>query len=79
MKNATKRKQLGVKVDGEQYRVYSSPQESIEDFLLYLEYVNFPTEDLSVQEYVQELKYRNYFEDNVVNYFSGVNSFYNQL
>lgn len=79
MKNANKRKQLGSKVDGEQYRVYGSPAQSIEDLLLYFDYVNFPTEVDSVQEYVQELKNRSYFEDSIQNYFNGVNRNYQML
>lgn len=82
MKNATqgrKATQKGFERPGEQYRVYLSPEQSIEDLLDWMRFTNFPTEELSVQEYVQELKNRSYFEDNVVNYFKGVNNFYNQL
>jgi len=79
MKNAIKRKQLGVKKEDRPYRVYKNNAESIADFLIYLDYVNFPTDLQTLQEYVQELKFRSYFEDSEFNYFRGVNQFYQQL
>jgi hypothetical protein len=79
MKHASKRQQLGSKVIGRPYRVYKDQAESIHDFLLYLDAVNFPLEVDSVQEYVQELKNRSYFEAPISEYFGGVNAYHNQL
>lgn len=79
MKNASKRKQLGIEKEDRPYRVYSSPSQSIEDFILYLDFVNFPEEVENLQQYVEEMKIRNYFEDSSYNYFRGANLHYQNL
>lgn len=73
MKNAFKRDQLGYPVTGTSYRYYSSLKESIEDFILWLKYTNFPTVT-DVNTYVRELKKRNYFESSQTDYIKALNS-----
>lgn len=75
MKHAVIRDQLGVN-DGRTYRTYANPVQSMQDMLMYLRAVNFPTTVLSVQEYVQELKNRGYFGDSVANYYKNVDYYY---
>ena len=73
MKNAVARTQLGKPEPGTDYRKYSSLDESINDFVLYLNAVNFPTV-FDVNTYVRELKKRNYFESSQSDYINAMNS-----
>lgn len=75
MKNASKRFQLGEPVQGSDFRYYANEKESIEDFLLYLDYVKFPIEVNSLADYVTELKARSYFEEPVNEYLLLMKSF----
>lgn len=65
MKGATKRAQLGSPgtpaSDGGAYQKYWTDSQSIRDLFLYFDYVNFPTSVSSPEQYVRELKSRNYF------------------
>ncbi len=72
MKNASFRMQYGKNVDSTDYRVYVSSAQSIKDLLLYFDYVGFPKSVQSVDQYVQELKHRDYFEDDFFNYRNGL-------
>lgn len=78
MKHASKRKQLGADT-GDTYRMYQDPSESIEDLILYFDAVDFPTDIETLQEYAEELKIRNYYEDSTYNYFRGLNYHYQLL
>ena len=62
MKNAEFRQQLGYRVPGDQYRHYNSLLESIQDFELYLNSVNFPPGINSPEAYAGQLKRLGYFE-----------------
>jgi len=73
MKNASRREQLGEKETGTDYRKYSSLSESIQDFILYLNAVKFPTV-FDVNSYVRELKKRGYFESSQSDYIKAMNS-----
>lgn len=74
MKNATKRKQLGYHVTGDPYRHYVNLDQSIRDFLLYLDYVNFPSNVSGPLEYAKELKRRGYFESDLSDYVKAIQS-----
>ena len=72
MKNAYKRKQLGKQVEGDPYRHYESIGEAIRDYLLYLDFVNFPRNITTIDSFAMALKDRGYFEDNETNYINGL-------
>jgi len=74
MKNAIIRPQLGKQVSGDPYRHYSSLQQSIEDFLLWLDYNNFPTIVPDAFTYARRLKEKNYFESSQSDYAKALNS-----
>jgi len=74
MKNAIVRPQLGKEVPGDPYRHYSSLQQSIEDFLLWLDYNNFPTIVPDAFTYARRLKEKNYFESSQSDYAKALNS-----
>jgi len=73
MKNASRRDQLGSPEAGTDYRKYSSLSESIQDFVLYLNAVKFPTV-FDVSSYVRELKKRGYFESSQSDYIKAMES-----
>lgn len=73
MKNAYLRPQIGFKVFNDPYRHYDSLDESIKDFLLYLNYFNFPT-SLTASEYVSTLKDFGYFESSESDYLKALKS-----
>ena len=73
MKNANFRSQLGKSVPGTDYRYYNSLEDSIKDFVLYLDYVNFPIVS-DVNSYVRNLKERNYFESDQTDYINALKS-----
>jgi hypothetical protein len=54
------------------YSSYCCNEQSIRDFILYLDFVKFPTEVKDDWQFVNELKKRSYFEDNIINYYRGV-------
>lgn len=72
MKVPSRRKFVGtpgtVASDGGRYARYESPQQSFEDFLLYLKAVRFPKVVESAEHYAQELKKRGYYTDTLTNY-----------
>lgn len=70
MKNAGRREQLGRAVRGTDFRYYDSLEESVKDFVLYLDYTNFPSYVPGPVEFVQELKDREYFEESFEYYFN---------
>lgn len=74
MKNAKSRDQLGFSVPGDQYRNYSSLNESVEDFIYYLNYVKFPSMVYSPEEYARKLKDLGYYESNQVDYANALKS-----
>lgn len=74
MKKPSQRAFLGIKDPDSPYMSYSSWNESVRDLLLWMEAVNFPSQVSGSAQYVQELKRRNYFEDNITTYLKGVNS-----
>jgi len=76
MKNATSRNQLGhiSAMPGDDYRVYDSPRQSIEDFLLYLYAVGFPNSVESSFDYANSLKARDYYGISSQEYTVGLNS-----
>lgn len=73
MKNATQRGQLGYSVAGTDYRYYNSLSESINDFVLWLNYTNFPIVT-DVNSYARALKDRGYFESSQADYIKALNS-----
>jgi len=73
MKNASRREQLGEPESGTDYRKYKNLSESIQDFVLYLKAVNFPTV-FDVNTYVRELKKRGYFESSQSDYIKAMES-----
>lgn len=78
MKNATmgrKDSQLGKAKEGDKYRVYSSPGESIRDLIQWFQFTKFPTNLSSPEAYVLALKERDYFTDTVQNYTNGLKRF----
>jgi flagellum-specific peptidoglycan hydrolase FlgJ len=72
MKNASIRKQLGFQVALDPYRQYKNDSESVEDFIDWLNYNNFPLEVKSLSEYVEILKSKKYFEDDFTNYLNNL-------
>lgn len=62
MKNAFQRNQLGEPKAGTEFRAYSSLDESIKDFILWLDFTSFPVVS-DVNTYVRRLKERSYFEE----------------
>lgn len=75
MKQATARRQLGRSIPETPYRVYEDPAQSLEDFLIYLDYVNFPVSVENVEDYIYQLKKRSYFTDSEQNYLNGVKKY----
>jgi flagellum-specific peptidoglycan hydrolase FlgJ len=72
MKNANKRKQLGVRRLDNQYRQYKSPQESVKDLIVYFDFVKFPKAVIDSLHYAEELKRRKYYGDTIENYNNGL-------
>jgi len=50
------------------YAVYGTKEESVKDYLAWLDYANFPANIESVDSFVYELKKRRYFTDSYDNY-----------
>jgi hypothetical protein len=73
MKNAIKRQQLGSPGAGS-FRYYASPEDSVKDYLIYLDFVGFPDQVDSPEMFVNELKKRNYFEESESFYLQGLKS-----
>ena len=73
MKNANQRSQLGYAVAGDSYRHYDSLEQSIQDFILWLDYTKFPLVN-DVNSYARALKDRNYFESSQSDYINALNS-----
>jgi hypothetical protein len=76
MKNAVIRPQLGVSIPSSEFRRFSSDDESIRDFVLYLDFVGFPSDVANLNEYVRELKNRSYFEEPFTYYLGLMGKYY---
>jgi len=74
MKNAFIRNQLGYAVLNDHFRYYNSPADSVKDYLIYLDFVNFPLVD-SAEKFVSALKQRNYFEEDENFYLNGMKKY----
>jgi hypothetical protein len=72
MKIPSRRAFLGKKQIGSMYASYDNAKQSLEDLLIYLNFVNFPTKVMDTKDFVNQLKRRSYFEDNIENYLRGV-------
>jgi len=57
------------------YAVFYSPEDSVKDYLSWLEYSNFPTSVINANMFVYELKKRRYFTDSYDNYLKLLKSF----
>ncbi len=79
MTHASHRYQLGSAAtespDGGYYQRYSSTTTSLRDYLIYLDYVNFPNYRMSSEEFVTILKNKRYFTANLDLYIKGVNHY----
>ncbi len=73
MKNAIFRRQLGDRVEGDDYRKYADGEESVFDLILYFDYTVFPIV-LDSTSYVMELKRRGYFTSDENDYLKALNS-----
>ena len=74
MKNALYRTQLGEKVYSDPYRYYENLEESIDDFLLYLDFVDFPLKVENTTDYAFNLKKLGYYESDPNDYVRALNS-----
>lgn len=72
MKVPSRRPFLGKIDPNSMYASYSSVKKSLEDYLVYLNFVNFPAGPLSVRDFAIELKSRKYYEDSAENYIRGI-------
>lgn len=72
MKNAKERPQLGYKINNTDFRYYPSQEQSIQDLIMYFDYVKFPVFCASIEDYVRQLKKRNYFEETYSYYLENV-------
>lgn len=71
IKNAFERKgQPGYQVQGSEFRKYNFYYQSLNDLLELFDYTNFPVEVSSSQDFVQQLKNRGYFEEELLFYFN---------
>lgn len=61
------------------YSTYKDIDQSIEDWLLWAEFTNFPTNLKTVVQYVDALFVRGYFTDNWINYSKGMIEQYKKL
>ncbi len=79
MTHALHRYQLGSAAtespDGGYYQKYSSTTTSLRDYLIYLDYVNFPNYRMSSEEFVTILKSKKYFTGPLNVYINGVSHF----
>jgi len=57
------------------YAVFYSKEDSVKDYLSWLEYANFPTSVINANMFVYELKKRRYFTDSYDNYLKLLKSF----
>lgn len=73
MKKPTNRAFVGSKDSQNVYMSYDSYRQSVEDLLLWMQSTNFPTTVSGSAQYVNELKKRRYFEDNIQTYTKGIN------
>jgi uncharacterized FlgJ-related protein len=60
------------KVEGQYMSVYKDLNQSVKDFLLWLDYNKFPANLSSPEDFVRVLKDKGYFVDSAYNYFNGV-------
>ena len=74
MKDAVKREQLGSDIDGD-FRFYKNDEQSVEDYILWLDYNNFPTTVLDAKDFVDRLKSKGYFEEHSIAYLNGLNAY----
>lgn len=72
MKVPFRRPFIGEKSQSSMYASYTNPKQSLEDLIIYLNFVNFPNNIETPEEFARELKIRSYFEDNVFNYINGL-------
>lgn len=57
---------------GNGYASYRRDSDSVDDLILWLQYNNVPYNDFTnLNQYVNALKQKNYFEDSTTNYYSG--------
>ncbi len=54
--------------------IYASPADSVQDFVIWLVYTNFPFSVRNVEQYVSELKKRKFFETSYEDYLSAMKS-----
>lgn len=65
-------RQTTAKGKNQGYAVYKNQDDSVQDLLLWMDYVNFNMNVKKSEDFVYELKSRNYFEDSVENYLKGI-------
>lgn len=61
--------------EGNNYAQYKSDFESLQDLLLWMDFVKFPVRVQSPDEYAKSLKAKSYFGDTVENYTNGLKRF----
>lgn len=74
MKNPLVRPSVGYDDPNTQFRAYDSIDQSVEDLVLWMDYVNFPQYVQDVESYVREMKLRGYFEENESDYLRAMRS-----
>jgi len=80
MKEAGSRVQVGsplgrMSPEGNRYWHFPNTDESVKDFILYLQKTKFPKQVLTVESYVSELKKRGYFTAPESEYLNGLKRF----
>lgn len=64
----------GIQIEGQEMARYPSKQDSIKDFLLWLNYQNCPDTFTGPDQLIQFMKDRSYFTESYENYLKGVES-----
>ena len=59
---------------GRRVGIYSSPNESLRDQILWLRYTRFPKEVYSTEEFAEQMKKRSYFQTDTLTYIKALES-----
>jgi hypothetical protein len=59
------------------YASFATIEDSVEDFILYLEFCKYPTKITDVDQYTKLLKKKKYFESSTIKYSKGIKHYLN--
>lgn len=62
----------GIYLSGREWSRYTTVEDAVKDILLWMDYTNFPRKQMSIEQHIQAMKDRGYFEEPIEQYLEAV-------